>query len=97
MKLLFDHNLPPLLVSRLADLFPQSQHVFVLGLDRATDFEIREYARETDYFIVTKDADFSDLWCCWVSRQRSFGSVEETVQQKPLRKFCGGIKTTLRR
>lgn len=61
MKLLFDHNLPPLLVSRLADLFPQSQHVFALGLDRASDSEIREFARQSGSFIVTKDADFSDL------------------------------------
>jgi predicted nuclease of predicted toxin-antitoxin system len=61
MKLLFDHNLPPLLVSRLADLFPHSQHVFALGLDRASDWEIRDYARQSGYFIVTKDADFSDL------------------------------------
>jgi predicted nuclease of predicted toxin-antitoxin system len=61
MKLLFDHNLPPLLVSRLADLFPQSQHVFPLGMDRASDWEIRDFAKQNDYFIVTKDADFSDL------------------------------------
>ena len=61
MKLLFDHNLPPLLVSRLQDLFPQSQHVFTLGLDRASDLQIREYAREEGFSIVTKDADFSDL------------------------------------
>lgn len=61
MKLLFDHNLPPLLVSRLADFFPHSQHVFVLALDRASDWEIREYARQNGYLIVTKDADFSDL------------------------------------
>ncbi len=60
MKLLFDHNLPPLLVSRLADLFPHSQHVFALGLDRASDWEIRDYALQNGYFIVTKDADFSD-------------------------------------
>ena len=61
MKLLFDHNLPPLLVSRLQDLFPQSQHVFTLGLDRASDLQIREYPREEGFSIVTKDADFSDL------------------------------------
>jgi predicted nuclease of predicted toxin-antitoxin system len=61
MKLLFDHNLPPLLVSRLADLFPESQHLFTLGLDRSSDWEIREYARQNNFFIVTKDADFSDL------------------------------------
>lgn len=61
MKLLFDHNLPPLLVARLADLFPQSQHVFPLGMDQASDWEIRDFARQGGYFIVTKDADFSDL------------------------------------
>jgi len=61
MKLLFDHNLPPRLVSRLRDLFPDSKHVFWIGLDRATDLEIREYARCENLAIVTKDADFSDL------------------------------------
>lgn len=61
MKLLFDHNLPPRLVSRLRDLFPDSEHVFTIGLDRATDLEIREYAKREDLVIVTKDADFSDL------------------------------------
>lgn len=61
MKLLLDHNLPPSLVVRLADLFPYSQHVYPLGLDRANDFEIREHARSNDFLIVTKDADFSDL------------------------------------
>jgi len=61
MKLLFDHNLPPNLVPRLRDLFPQSEHVFSLGLDRASDLEIREYAKREALLIVTKDADFSDL------------------------------------
>jgi predicted nuclease of predicted toxin-antitoxin system len=61
MKLLYDHNLPPVLVSRLADLFPYSQHVFALGLDRVSDAGIRDYARQNDLCIVTKDADFSDL------------------------------------
>jgi len=61
MKLLFDHNLPPSLVVRLSDLFPDSQHVYPLGLDRALDFEIRDYARSNRFVIVTKDVDFSDL------------------------------------
>lgn len=61
MKLLFDHNLPPSLIVRLADLFPHSQHVFPLGLDRTTDLEIREYARQSGFLVVTKDVDFSDL------------------------------------
>jgi predicted nuclease of predicted toxin-antitoxin system len=61
MKLLFDHNLPPSLVTRLVDLFPFSEHVFTLGLDRASDVDIREYALRESLVIVTKDADFSDL------------------------------------
>ena len=61
MKLLFDHNLPPCLVDRLRDLFPHSVHVFAAGLDRASDLEIRDYAKQEALIIVTKDADFSDL------------------------------------
>jgi len=44
MKLLFDQNLSPSLINRLADLFPDSNHVFPLGLDYADDRKIREYA-----------------------------------------------------
>jgi predicted nuclease of predicted toxin-antitoxin system len=61
MKLLFDQNLPPSLVRRLANLFPLSAHVFMLGLDRASDLQIREFAQSEGFVIVTKDADFSDL------------------------------------
>lgn len=61
MKLLFDQNLSPKLVKRLADLYPDSNHVYDLGIDRSDDKELREYARLKDFVIVTKDADFSDL------------------------------------
>lgn len=61
MKLLFDHNLSPRLINRLSDLFPDSSHVYLVGLDQADDTVIREYARQNDFLIVTKDADFSDL------------------------------------
>lgn len=61
MKLLFDHNLSPRLIKRLSDLFPDSSHVYLVGLDQADDTVIREYARQNDFLIVTKDADFSDL------------------------------------
>ena len=40
MRLLFDHNLSPKLVRRLADLYPDSTHVTDAGLDRATDIEL---------------------------------------------------------
>ncbi len=59
--LLFDQNLSPHLVDRLADLYPNSVHVSVIGLDTASDRTVWEYARQHDYIIVTKDADFSEL------------------------------------
>ncbi|MCC7117720.1 MAG: DUF5615 family PIN-like protein [Anaerolineales bacterium] len=59
--LLFDQNISPKLVERLADIYPDSAHVSMLGLDHALDTEIWQYAHDHDYIIVTKDADFSEL------------------------------------
>jgi predicted nuclease of predicted toxin-antitoxin system len=59
--LLFDQNLSPYLVDRLADQYPGSVHVSTVGLGTALDKVVWEYARQYDYMIVTKDADFSEL------------------------------------
>lgn len=61
MKLLFDHNLSPRLVRNLADLYPNSQHVFLLEMDRDDDLKIWEYASQNNYTIVTRDSDYNDL------------------------------------
>lgn len=61
MKLLFDHNRSPRLVQKLSDLYPQSEHVYNIGLDRATDDEVWHVAHDNEFIIVTRDADFSDL------------------------------------
>jgi predicted nuclease of predicted toxin-antitoxin system len=61
VKLLFDHHLSPRLVKSLADIYPDSNHVYQLGLDQVDDKDIWEYARQEGFLIVTKDADFSDL------------------------------------
>ena len=37
MKLLFDHRLSPTLVARLGELFPESDHVWHLGLHDVPD------------------------------------------------------------
>ena len=60
MKLLFDQNLSPRLVQQRADLFPESDHVQSLGLDRSPDTPLWNFARDNDFLIVTKDVDFSD-------------------------------------
>ena len=62
MKLLFDANLSPKLVARLAELFPDSVHVFDTGLARFTSDEtIWGYAGAHGFTIVTADSDFLDL------------------------------------
>jgi len=61
MKLLFDQNLSPRLVNRLADLYPNSQHVSFIGLDQADDRAVWEFANQNDFTVVTRDSDFSEL------------------------------------
>ena len=61
MKLLFGENLSPILVSRLADLFPASTHVRDVGLRAADDPAVWEYARLNEFLVVSKDADMHDL------------------------------------
>ena len=60
MKLLFDQNLSPSLVDSLADTYPGSLHVQSVGLDRADDTAVWDYARTHELIIVTKDADFPE-------------------------------------
>ncbi|OQX23045.1 MAG: hypothetical protein BWK80_28055 [Desulfobacteraceae bacterium IS3] len=59
--LLFDQNMSPSLVKRLADMYPCSVHVGMIGLGTAFDKTVWEYARNHNFMIVTKDADFSEL------------------------------------
>jgi len=61
MRLLFDQNLSPVLVARLADCYPESVHVQSVGLACATDDEVWEYARLSGLVIVTKDVDYNNL------------------------------------
>jgi predicted nuclease of predicted toxin-antitoxin system len=61
MKLLFDHNLSPRLVNNLVDLFPNSNHLYLMELDRESDDVIWKIAKRENYTVVTKDADFNEL------------------------------------
>ena len=61
MKLLFDQNLSFKLCTRLADLFPESSQVRLIGMDQSSDREIWEYSRMNAFTIVTLDADYADL------------------------------------
>ncbi len=58
MKLLFDQNLSWRLPTKLADLYPESRHVREFEMKESEDIDIWNYAKETDFAIVTKDIDF---------------------------------------
>jgi predicted nuclease of predicted toxin-antitoxin system len=61
VKLLFDHNISPDLVRRLSDLFPKSEHVYYLNIHEEDDSVLWTYARDHEFIVVSKDADFSEL------------------------------------
>jgi predicted nuclease of predicted toxin-antitoxin system len=42
-------------------LYPDSNHVTKLGLDRASDLVVWQHKHKDGYCLVTKDADFNDL------------------------------------
>lgn len=60
-KLLFDQNLPHGLISKLADIFPDSNHTKFLSFSSTPDIQIWSYAKENGFHIITKDEDFEEL------------------------------------
>lgn len=63
MKILFDANLSPALVTGLRAEYPGSVHVRDVDLRSAPDAQIWEYAKTHGFAIASKDTDF---------RERSF-------------------------
>ena len=61
MRLLLDQNLSWKLCERLADLYPGSDQVRLLGLDRADDLVVWLHAADAGFTLVTHDADFRDI------------------------------------
>lgn len=61
MSLLLDENLSRRIVLFLQAHSAGSTQVALIGMEQANDYEIWTYARDHDFVIVTKDADFFDL------------------------------------
>ena len=61
MKLLFDQNLSFKLCQAMADLFPGSSQVRLLGLAEADDTALWQHAKANACFFVTQDSDFADM------------------------------------
>jgi predicted nuclease of predicted toxin-antitoxin system len=58
MKLLFDENLSFKLCERVGDLFPGSSQVRLVGLSKADDRAVWNYAAANGFTLVTLDAGF---------------------------------------
>lgn len=52
MKLLFDQNVSPRLVTRLADLYPGAAHVQQFGLDTVADADVLDFAAGHGFILV---------------------------------------------
>jgi predicted nuclease of predicted toxin-antitoxin system len=61
VKLLLDENLSRRMTPFLQVDFPESSHVALIGLERATDRAIWDYAKVNGFVILTSDADFEEL------------------------------------
>lgn len=81
MKLLWDHNLSPRLVRKLADVFLDSRHVGEAGLAAASDDEVWAFAAAHGFAIVSKDSDF-------LQRSILFGPPPKAIRVR-----CGNCST----
>lgn len=61
MKLLLDQNLSFRFLDRLSEEFPGSTQVRLVGLERATDSHVWDYAKQHGFTIITKDMDFYEM------------------------------------
>ncbi|TSA50190.1 MAG: hypothetical protein D4R43_02625 [Sphingobacteriales bacterium] len=61
MKLLLDQNISRKLVARLSEEFPESTHVYLIGMQSVLDLGVWKYARDNSFTLVTQDADFYEL------------------------------------
>ena len=60
MKPLYNGMLPPSLVPRLADLWPDAKHVVAEYGEKFSDESLWAAAKARGYTVITKDSDFSD-------------------------------------
>jgi len=61
MKPLLDENLSRRLVPELEPAYPGTTQVVLVGLERATDRELWNYAKQHGFVLVSKDSDFHEL------------------------------------
>jgi len=61
LKLLLDQNLSRKLVPYLAERYPGTSHVLLLGMSMSDDSDIWHFARLKGFTLITKNTDMVDL------------------------------------
>ena len=61
MKLLLDENLSRRLVPFLVHDYPGTSQVSLLGMEQASDMDLWRYAKQENFVVVTRDADFQEI------------------------------------
>jgi predicted nuclease of predicted toxin-antitoxin system len=90
MKLLFDQNLSFKLCQTIADLFPESSHVGLLGLSEVSDQVLWDYAKTNGFAIVSQDVDFAEMAAL-------LGSPPKVIWLRGGKQSTAAISTLLRR
>ena len=90
MKLLLDQNISRRLVKDLKDIYPRSNHVYLLNLYRSTDEEIWQFAKSNDFTILTQDTDFYE-------RSIVYGFPPKVIWLRTGNTSTKNIKTILRK
>jgi predicted nuclease of predicted toxin-antitoxin system len=90
MKLLLDQNLSFKLCQTVADLFPESNHVRLLGLSEVGDRVLWDYAKANGFTIVSQDVDFAEMVAL-------LGSPPKVVWLRAGNQSTAAISTLMRR
>lgn len=103
MKLLIDAQLSPSIALWINETFTDIQAVSVWqsGLRQANDFEIFSYAKENEFVVVSKDADFLKLLdqfgsppkVIWVTCGNTSNASIKEILSKTLLKCCELLKS----
>jgi predicted nuclease of predicted toxin-antitoxin system len=90
MKLLFDQNLSFKLCPSIADVFPESNQVGLLGLSEADDRDVWDHAKTNGFAIVSQDADFAEMAAL-------LGPPHKVIWLRAVNQSTAAISTLLRR
>lgn len=96
MKLLFDQNISHRILNHIRDILPEAKQVRDLGLENNSDKHIWEYAKKSDFLIVTFDGDFYDFSLVWghppkIIWIRTYNQTTKNVEEI-LRKYIDKIQ-----